>query len=86
MKVCRFVDGDVSVDCHEDDDVDRAGHEGVDKRQLEMSLEKGGGVMTSTKTCRDVEKSRNCSNEDTEVGDCQPKQVDVHDALQVGPC
>ena len=30
LKVCGFVDGDVSVDCHEDDDVDRAGHEGVD--------------------------------------------------------
>ena len=38
LKVSRFVDGDVSVDCHEDDDVDRAGHEGVDQWQLKVGL------------------------------------------------
>ena len=30
LEVGRFVDGDVPVDGHEDDDVDGAGHEGVD--------------------------------------------------------
>ena len=30
LKISWFVDWDVAVDCHEDDDVDRTGHEGVD--------------------------------------------------------
>ena len=46
LKVSGFVDGDISVDCHADDDVHAAGHEGVYKRQHEMSLEKGCGVVT----------------------------------------
>ena len=32
LEVCGSVDGDVPVDCHADDDVDRAGHERVDER------------------------------------------------------
>ena len=67
LEVCRLVDGDVSVDGHEDDDVDGAGHEGVDEGQLEMSLEEGGSIMTSTKTSRDVKESRNCGDKYTEV-------------------
>ena len=46
LKVSGFVDGDISVDCHADDDVHAAGHEGVYKRQHEMSLEEGRGVLT----------------------------------------
>ena len=38
LEVCGLVDGNVSVDCHEDDDVDRAGHEGVDQGHLKVSL------------------------------------------------
>ena len=38
LKVCGFVDGDVSVDSHADDDVDRAGHEGVDEGHHQMCL------------------------------------------------
>ena len=71
LEVSWLVDGDVSVDCHEDDDVHRAGHEGVNERQLEMSLEEGGGVVASSKTRGDVIQSRNCGEEDAEVGDCQ---------------
>ena len=44
LEICGFVDRNVSVDCHEDDDVDRACHEGVDQRQLQMSLVEGCGV------------------------------------------
>ena len=39
LEVCGLVDGNVSVDCHEDDDVHRARHERVDQRQLEVGLE-----------------------------------------------
>ena len=39
LEVGRLVDGDVTVDRHEDDDVDRAGHERVDQRHLEVSLQ-----------------------------------------------
>ena len=46
LKVSRFVDRDISVDCHADDDVDTACHEGVYQGQHQMSLEKGGGVVT----------------------------------------
>ena len=38
LEVRRLVDGDVPVDRHEDDDVHRAGHEGVDQGHLEVSL------------------------------------------------
>ena len=44
LEVSRFVDGDVSVDCHEDDDVHRAGHERVNQRQLEVGLVEGSVV------------------------------------------
>ena len=38
LEVRRFVDGDVPVDRHEDDDVHRAGHERVDQGHLEVGL------------------------------------------------
>ena len=38
LEVSWLVDGDVSVDCHEDDDVHRAGHERVDQGHLKVSL------------------------------------------------
>ena len=41
LEVRRLVDGDVPVDRHEDDDVDRAGHEGVDQGHLKVSLPEG---------------------------------------------
>ena len=46
LKVSRLVDGDISVDRHADDDVDAAGHEGVDQRQHQMGLEEGCCVVT----------------------------------------
>ena len=39
LEVCGLVDGNVSVDCHEDYDVHRASHERVYQRQLEVGLE-----------------------------------------------
>ena len=68
LEVCGPVDGDVPVDCHADDDVDRAGHERVNKRYLEMSLVDGSGVASSLESLGDVKKCRNCSDENTEVG------------------
>jgi len=50
-----------------------------------VSLEEGGGIMTSAKTSGDVEESRDCCDEDAEVGDGQSKQVDIHDTLQIWP-
>ena len=38
LEVSWPVDGDVSVDRHADDDVDGAGHEGVDDGHFEMSF------------------------------------------------
>ena len=46
LKVSRFVDRDISVDCHADDDVHTARHEGVYQGKHQMSLEKGCGVVT----------------------------------------
>ena len=83
LKVSGFVDGDVSVDCHADDDVDGAGHEGVDEGEHEVRGEECRGVVTSAQTMRDVEESRNSGDHDTEVGDCQTQQVDIHDTLEV---
>ena len=50
LKVSRLVDRDISVDCHADDDVDAARHEGVDQWQHQMSLEKRCGVVTYDST------------------------------------
>ena len=50
LEVGRFVDGDVPVDGHEDDDVDGARHEGVDQGQFQMSLVEGDGVGVRVKT------------------------------------
>ena len=83
LEVGWFVDGDVPVDGHEDDDVDGAGHEGVDEGEHEVRGEECCGVVTSTQTMRDVEESRNSGDHDTEVGDCQTQQVDIHDTLEV---
>ena len=41
LEVGWFVDGDISVDGHEDDDIDRASHERVDDGNFEMSLVEG---------------------------------------------
>ena len=46
LEVSRFVDRDVSVDSHEDDDIDGAGHEGVDDGHLEVSLVESNGVRS----------------------------------------
>ena len=50
LKVGWFVDGDVSVDGHEDDDIDGAGHEGVDDGNFEMSLVESNGVCCPVQT------------------------------------
>ena len=84
VEMCGSVDGDVPVDGHADDDVDRAGHEGVDERQFQVCLVDGGGVAASSKTMRDIVESRNSSDEDAEVGDSKTYQVEVHHTLQVG--
>ena len=70
LEMCGPVDGDVSVDGHADDDVDRAGHEGVDERQFQVCLVEGSHVPASTKPLRNVVKSRNGSDKDAKVGNC----------------
>ena len=50
LEVSWFVDGDVSVDSHEDDDIDGAGHEGVDDGNFEMSLVESNGVCCPVQT------------------------------------
>ena len=38
LEVCRLVDSDVPVDCHRDDDIDRADTEGIGQGPLNVSL------------------------------------------------
>ena len=78
LEVSRLVDGDVSVDCHEDDDVHRAGHERVNQRQLEVGLVEGSGEAGVIKTCGDVVKGGDGSHQDAEVGHGEAEQVHVH--------
>ena len=80
LEICWFVDGDVSVDCHEDDDVDTGGHEGVDQGQLEVGLIEGSGVGGRVKADRDVVECGNGSDQHTQVGHGQAKQVHVHNS------
>ena len=65
LEVSWFVDGDVSVDCHKDDDVDRACHKGVDEWQFEMCLVECDGVRVRVKTTGERVESRNGSDENT---------------------
>ena len=65
LEVCGFVYGNVSVDCHEDDDVDRAGHEGVDERQLEMRLIECNGVGVGVESTGERVERRNGSDKNT---------------------
>ena len=56
LEVRRLVDGDVPVDRHEDDDVDRAGHEGVDQGssqflQARVKLCLSWSLQTSSQVC-----------------------------------
>ena len=83
--MCWFVDGDVSVDRHADDDVHGARHEGVYHREHHVRLEEGRGIVSSADTFGDIKERRNGGQEDTEVGDCQAQEVHVHDPLQVRP-
>ena len=78
LEVSRFVDWDVSVDCHEDDDVDRAGHEGVDQWQFEMCLIEGDAIGIGVKAAGDVVESGDGSDEHTQVWHRKSKQVHVH--------
>ena len=78
LKVSWFVDGDVSVDSHEDDDIDGAGHEGVDDGHLQMSLVEGNGVRSALESMRNILEGRNGSDEDAEVGHGEPQEVHVH--------
>ena len=67
LEVCWHVDGDVSVDGHANDDVNRASHERVDKRYFEMCLVDGSCVASSLESLGDIKKCRNGSDEDTKV-------------------
>ena len=67
LEVSRFVDRDVSIDSHEDDDIDGAGHEGVDDGHLEMGLVEGNGVGSTLETVRNILEGRNGSDENAEV-------------------
>ena len=84
LEVSRLVDGDVSVDCHEDDDVDRARHERVDQRQLEMGLVEGGGVAGVVQAGGDVVEGGDGGHQDAEVGHGQTQQVHVHHSYKKG--
>ena len=85
LKVCGFVDGDVSVDCHADDDIDRAGHEGVDEGEHEVGGEEGGGVVSAPEPLGDVHQGGHGRDHHAEVGHREAQQVHVHHTLQVGP-
>ena len=78
LKVSWFVDGDVSVDSHEDDDIDGAGHEGVDDGHLQMSLVEGNGVGFPLESMRNILEGRYGSDEDTEVRHGETQEVHVH--------
>ena len=78
LKISWFVDWDVAVDCHEDDDVDGARHEGVDQGQFQMSLVEGDGVGVRVKTFWYIIESGNGANQNTEIGHGQSQQVHVH--------
>ena len=67
LKVGWFVDGDVSVDGHEDDDIDGAGHEGVDDGHLQMSLVEGNGVRSALESMRNILEGWDGSDENAEV-------------------
>ena len=69
LEVCWPVDGDVPVNCHADDDIDRASHERVDERYLEMCLVDGSSVASTLESLGDIKECRNSSDEDTKVGD-----------------
>ena len=84
LEICWLVDGDVSVDCHADDDVDAAGHEGVDQGEHEVGGEECGGVVTSAQAGGDVEQGGDGGDHDAEVGHGEAEEIDVHDPLEVG--
>ncbi len=86
LKMGGPIDGDVAIDRHADDDVDRARHEGVDERQLQVGLVEGGGVGPSPgqAATRDIKQSRHRRQQDAKVGHGQAQQVDVHHPLEVG--
>ena len=67
LEVSRFVDRDVSVDSHEDDDIDGAGHEGVDDGHLEVSLVEGYGVRSPLESMRNILEGWYGSDENAEV-------------------
>ena len=78
LEICGFVDRDVSVDCHEDDDVNTGGHEGVDQGQLEVGLIEGSIVGGGVEANGDVMECGYGSDQNTQVGHGQAKQVHVH--------
>ena len=67
LEVSRFVDRDVSVDSHEDDDIDGAGHEGVDDGHLEVSLVESNGVRSPLESMRNILEGWYGSDENAEV-------------------
>ena len=78
LEVCGLVDGNVSVDCHEDDDVDGARHERVDQGQLEVGLVEGSGEAGVIQAGGDVVEGGDGSHQHTEVGHGEAEQVHVH--------
>ena len=81
LEVCWLVYRNISVDSHEDNDVDRTCHERVDEGKLKMGLEECREIMSSSNTSRDIKESRNSTDEDTEIGDSETEEVDIHDAF-----
>ena len=80
LEVCGLVDGNVSVDCHEDDDVDGARHERVNQRQLEVGLVEGSREAGVIEAGGDVVQSGDGRHQDAEVGHGEAEQVHVHHA------
>ena len=56
LEVCWHVDGDVSVDGHANDDVNRASHERVYERYFEMCLVDGSCIASSLESLGDIKK------------------------------
>jgi hypothetical protein len=51
-----LVDGDVTIYCHQDDDVDRAGHEAIYDETLKVGLVEGGDVVATPEPVGDVKE------------------------------
>ena len=80
---CWFPNRAKSVYRHTNDDVDRARHEGVDERYLDVGLIEDERIRSTRAARRDVGQGGHRGQQHAQVGDSQPAQVHVHHPLHV---